>query len=95
MQVFLTMPCENVVKTDYNKNSGFYNIQAKNRPQAVGSRSIQDIQFALFRLKGIAPQRIFYSHSTVAGGLLVTSYTTRLMCLTSLVIRLETFARRS
>lgn len=38
---------------------------------------------------------LIYSHSTVAGGLLVTSYTTRLMCLTSLVMRLETVARMS
>ena len=38
---------------------------------------------------------VIYSHSTVAGGLLVTSYTTRLMCFTSLVMRLETVARMS
>ena len=38
---------------------------------------------------------VIYSHSTVAGGLLVTSYTTLLMCFTSLVMRLETVARMS
>ena len=36
-----------------------------------------------------------YSHSTVAGGLLVISYTTRLICPTSLTTRVETFSRTS
>lgn len=36
-----------------------------------------------------------YSHSIVAGGLLVISYTTLLMCFTSLTIRVETFSRIS
>ncbi len=37
----------------------------------------------------------FYSHSIVAGGLLVISYTTRLTCPTSLTIRAEIFCRIS
>lgn len=36
-----------------------------------------------------------YSHSIVAGGLLVISYTTRLTCPTSLTIRAEIFYRMS
>src|SRR5699024_2704675 len=36
-----------------------------------------------------------YSHSIVAGGLLVTSYTTRLMCLTSFTRRFEIFSNTS
>ena len=36
-----------------------------------------------------------YSHSIVAGGLLVMSYTIRLMWSTSLMIRLETFSNTS
>lgn len=36
-----------------------------------------------------------YSHSIVAGGLLVISYTIRLMWSTSLMIRLETFSNTS
>lgn len=38
---------------------------------------------------------LFYSYSIVAGGLLVTSYSTRLTCLTSLTIRTEIFCRIS
>ena len=36
-----------------------------------------------------------YSHSIVAGGLLVMSYTTRLMCSTSFTIRVEIFSNTS
>ncbi len=36
-----------------------------------------------------------YSHSIVAGGLLVTSYTTRLICCTSFTIRVEIFSSTS
>ena len=38
---------------------------------------------------------LIYSHSIVAGGLLVMSYTIRLMWSTSLMIRLETFSNTS
>lgn len=38
---------------------------------------------------------LIYSHSIVAGGLLVMSYTIRLMWSTSLMIRLETFSSTS
>lgn len=38
---------------------------------------------------------VSYSHSIVAGGLLVISYTIRLMWSTSLMIRLETFSNTS
>jgi hypothetical protein len=38
---------------------------------------------------------VAYSHSIVPGGLLVTSRVTRLICLTSLVIRVEIFSMTS
>ncbi len=37
----------------------------------------------------------FYSHSIVAGGLLLISYTTRLMPFTSLIMRFDTCAKNS
>ena len=39
--------------------------------------------------------RVIYSHSTVPGGLLVISYTTRLTRSTSLMMRLDTLPRIS
>src|ERR1700724_3508542 len=46
-------------------------------------------------IRRITSTKPAYSHSIVAGGLLLTSRTTRLMPRTSLVIRLEIFATRS
>ena len=46
----------------------------------IKKRTLFRIMFALF---------VFYSHSIVAGGLLVMSYTTRLICLTSFTILVE------
>ncbi len=43
----------------------------------------------------IGAAEVAYSHSMVPGGLLVTSYTTRLTAGTSLITRLEIVARRS
>lgn len=47
------------------------------------------------RLLCFSPAKMGYSHSIVAGGLLVISYTTRLIPATSLTMRFEILASRS
>ena len=44
---------------------------------------------------GIARKQFFYSHSIVPGGLLVMSSTQRFTPLTSLMMRVASFSRRS
>src|ERR1019366_1484817 len=55
----------------------------------LGCNSLQPKQSFHVEQFSSAPPAHFHSHSIVPGGLLVTSYTTRLMPLTSLTMRLE------
>ncbi len=57
--------------------------------------SCKSIRYSSFPIADDSPRRTsIHSHSIVAGGLLLTSYTTRLIPRTSLIIRELTFANK-
>lgn len=55
------------------------------------NRTVQSLKEFLF----VQYQTLFHSHSIVPGGLLVISYTTQFIPLTSLIIRFDIFANTS
>jgi hypothetical protein len=52
-------------------------------------------RISIFEFRILNQKSQFYSHSIVAGGLLLMSYTTRLIPFTSLIIRFDTLAKNS
>lgn|GEM_PF-6398611 len=73
------------------RKSAFLDAKTRAFPECRIRRRIP-VNLAL-KLKAAAPRR--YSHSIVPGGLLVTSYTTRLIPRTSLMIRVATRAKNA